>query len=196
MTQIRILRAFSNDRREAARTVRRSRKRYVPLKAQNLFRFVDASSFFKSFPISSLSLSSFRSSPEGFSSSFLLGRITPLGFKPRVHHRTARGALRITPGSSERFPSDAGARRLFYSFAAPRKRSITSRSDFCHERLSFSLRIQSHSISRAWLTFNRRRDSTSLSLSLLAVFFRAGISVEEAGRTRTSHLIASLVRET
>ena len=35
-------------------------------------------------------------------------------------------------------------------------------------RSSFSLRIQSHSISRAWLTFNRRRDSRRCRSSLFS----------------------------
>lgn len=39
-------------------------------------------------------------------------------------------------------------------------------------RSSFSLRIQSHSISRAWLTFNRRRDSSLSALFSLRAFRR------------------------
>lgn len=58
---------------------------------------------------------------------------------------------------------------------------------------------ESHSISSAWLTFNRHRDSNrclsaSLSLSLFVVF-SAGIS-EKRPRTRTSYLVASLVHRT
>lgn len=45
-----------------------------------------------------------------------------------------------------------------------------ARLDCLHS--SFSLRIQSHSISRAWLTFNRRRDSSLSSLFSLRAFRR------------------------